>query len=133
MKIVIPVAEYRGFESRVYGHFGSAPCFAVVDSETMAVERLSNRDKEHVHGACSPMKAMAGAKPDAIIVGGIGAGALLGLRAAGIMVYRSTGGTIAQVVRLLKAGKLSEMDESAVCAGHASGHDCNLTNSTERR
>ena len=133
MKVCIPVGEYCGLDSPVYGHFGSAPCFALVDTETMAIELLSNRDKEHVHGACSPMKAIAGEKPDAIIVGGIGAGALLGLRAAGIMVYRSTGGTIAQVVRLFKAGKLSEMDENAACAGHASGHDCSLTNSTERR
>ena len=99
----------------------------------MKVERLANRDIDHVHGACSPMKAMTDVKPDAVIVGGIGTGALLGLRAAGIRVYRSTGGTIAQVVCLLKAGKLSEIDEDAACAGHAGGHDCNLTNSTERR
>ena len=126
MKICIPVAEYQGLESPVYDHFGSAPCFALMDTDTMAVERLSNRDYGHVHGACNPMKAIAGAKPDAVIVGGIGAGALLGLRSAGIKVYRSTSGTIEQVVRLLKAAKLSEMDEDAACAGHAGGHDCNL-------
>jgi len=133
MKICIPVAEYHGLDSPVYGHFGSAPCFALVDTETMTVSPLDNRDQAHIHGACSPVKAMAGAKPDAVVVGGIGTGALLGLRAAGIKVYRAGGGTIEQVVRLLKAGKLSDMDEDAACAGHAGGHDCNLTNTTEKR
>ena len=133
MKICIPVAEYQGLESRVYGHFGSAPCFAVVDSETMTVERLSNRDKEHVHGACSPMKALAGHNIDAILVGGIGIGALLGLRAAGIKVYRAGGGTVADAISQLKAMELPEIEEDGACAGHAGGHDCNLNNSTERR
>jgi predicted Fe-Mo cluster-binding NifX family protein len=80
MRICIPVAEYQGLESQVYGHFGSAESFVMVDTETMAVARLSNGDREHVHGACSPLAALAGARPDAVLVGGIGPGALMGLR-----------------------------------------------------
>ncbi len=124
MKIAIPVAEYRGLESSVYGHFGSAPVFALVDSETMVIEPIGNRDHEHEHGACSPMKALAGAKPDAVVVGGIGAGALFGLRAAGIKVYRFTEGTVADALRLLKAHQLPEIEENGVCAGHGGGHSC---------
>ena len=124
MKVAIPVVDYRGLESIVNGHFGSAPAFALVDSETMAVESLINRNQDHVHGMCSPMKALAGAKPDAVIVGGIGAGALMGLRSAGIKVYRSVEGNVEQVVKQLKSGKLAEMGEDAVCAGHAAGHSC---------
>ena len=44
MKMCIPVSEVRGLESPVHGHFGSAPAFLAVDSETMAVETLSNGD-----------------------------------------------------------------------------------------
>ena len=98
MKVAIPVAEYRGLESLVYGHFGSAPIFVLVDSETMSVEALGNQDQAHVHGQCSPVKALAGARPDAVVVGGIGAGAVRGLRAAGIKVYCCCGGTVAQAV-----------------------------------
>ena len=87
MKVAIPVAEDCGLESLVYGHFGSAPVFVLVDSETMSVESLGNRDQIHVHGQCSPVKALAGTKPYAVVVGGIGGGALLGLRGAGIRVY----------------------------------------------
>ena len=124
MKIAIPVAEYCGLESAVYGHFGSAPSFALVDAETMSVKEISNRDHAHVHGACSPMKALAGARPDAIIVGGIGMGALLGLRAAGIKVFRAVGGTVADAVKQFNAAALQEMEENGACAGHGGGHSC---------
>jgi predicted Fe-Mo cluster-binding NifX family protein len=124
MKVCIPVAEYCGLESPVYGHFGSAPAFALVDSETMSVELLGNPDQAHVHGQCRPMHALAGLSPDAIIVGGIGTGALRGLRAAGIKVYRGAGSTIQEAVGLLKTGGLSEIGEDDACAGHSGGHSC---------
>jgi predicted Fe-Mo cluster-binding NifX family protein len=124
MKIAIPVAADQGLASPVYGHFGSAPVFVLVDSETMAVAALGNRDRAHVHGACNPMRALADSSPDAVIVGGIGAGALQGLRAAGIKVYSAPGGTVAEAVRQLKTGQLTEMDERAACAGHSGGHAC---------
>lgn len=124
MKVCIPVAEYRGLDSVVYGHFGSAPCFALANTETMDIERLANRDHGHVHGACSPLKALAGAKTDAVVVGGMGAGALLGLRSLGIKVFRCAGGTVTDAIRQLKAGELIEMDERAACGGHSGGHGC---------
>jgi predicted Fe-Mo cluster-binding NifX family protein len=123
VKVCIPVAEYRGLDSLVYGHFGSAPAFALVDSGTMSVEAIGNRDHDHVHGACSPVKALAGASPDAVVVGGIGLGAVLGLRAAGIKVYRCDSGTVADAVRLLKADELPEITEDGACAGHG-GNSC---------
>jgi len=124
MKVAIPVAEDCGLESLVYGHFGSAPVFVLVDSETMSVEALGNADQVHAHGQCSPMKALAGASPEAVVVGGIGLGAVRGLRAAGIKVYHCDGGTVAQAVQQLQAGALPEMNESAACSGHAGGHTC---------
>jgi predicted Fe-Mo cluster-binding NifX family protein len=124
MKVAVPVSDYRGLDSPVYGHFGSAPVFALVDSETMAILPIGNRDQGHVHGACSPMKALAGARPDAVVVGGIGAGALLGLRGAGIKVYRCLGGTVVDALRMLKADGLEEIGESGACARHGGGHAC---------
>jgi predicted Fe-Mo cluster-binding NifX family protein len=124
MKVCIPVAEYCGLESPVYGHFGSAPAFALVDCETMSVELLGNQNQEHVDGQCRPMKALAGLTPDAVVVGGIGAGALRGLLGAGIRVYRCGGDTVADAVRLLKNGELPEMQEDDACTGHAGGYSC---------
>ena len=126
MKVCIPVGEYCGLDSVVCGHFGSAAGFALADTETMDIELLANRDHGHghVHGACSPLKALAGAKPDAVVVGGMGAGALRGLHSLGIKVFRCAGGTVAEAIRQLKAGELTEMDELAACGGHSGGHGC---------
>ena len=124
MKVCIPVAEYNGLESLVYGHFGSAPAFVLVDSETTSVELLGNGDRVHVHGQCRPVKALAGTKPDVVVVGGIGAGALLGLREAGIRVFQSAGKTVAEAVALLKRSELKEVGWEHTCGGHGEGGGC---------
>ena len=124
MKVAVPVAEYNGLESPVYGHFGSAPSFVLVDSETMSIEELGNQNQDHVHGQCRPMVALAGRSPDAVVVGGIGMGALRGLHAAGIKVYGCDGGTVADAVRLLRNGELPEIGENDACSGHSGGHSC---------
>ena len=124
MKICIPVAECKGLESPVYGHFGSAPLFVEVDTETMAVEPISNQDHGHVHGSCNPMKAIAGRKPDAVLVGGIGPGALVGLRQAGIAVFLAPQGTVADAVRMFNAGELAELERQATCGGHQGPTGC---------
>jgi predicted Fe-Mo cluster-binding NifX family protein len=130
MKIAIPVGKCCGLESPVYGHFGSAPAFVLVDSETMSIESLGNRDQAHVHGQCNPMKALAGMKPDAVAVSGIGAGALLGLREAGIRVFQSAGTTVAEVVALLRKGDLKEMDWENTCTGHGGISGCPHTHNS---
>jgi len=124
MKVCIPVEEYRGLDSNVYGHFGSAPVFALVDTETLAIEPLNNRDEHHQHGACSPLKAIGGRQVNAVIVGGIGAGAIRGLNAAGIDVFRYVGGTAADAVQQFNAGTLPALTAQHACGGHAAGHDC---------
>ena len=119
MKIGIPVTEFRGLASPVHGHFGSAACFVVVDTETMTCERVSNGDRDHEHGKCRPMAALAGVLPDVVLVGGIGLGALRGLRMAGIAVHRApTEARVDQAVSLLEDGKLEELIDAAACAGH---------------
>ena len=124
MKLCIPVAENQALNSIVYGHFGSAPLFLLVDSETLAVESLTNHDEHHVHGACNPLKALAGRAVDAVIVGGIGAGAVRGLRQAGIAVYQSPEQTVAEAVAQFTAGTLPELDVQHACSGHSTGGDC---------
>jgi len=124
MKIAIPVAEYCGLDSLIHGHFGSAPAFVLVDTQTMSVESVGNRDQGHVHGQCSPMRALAGARPDAVVVAGIGAGALVGLHQAGIKVYRAAGRTAAEAVALLTKGSLKEIALEDTCAGHGEGSGC---------
>ena len=76
MKIAFPVVKNKGLDSKVHGHFGSAPFFVFVDLDTDTTEVFDNPDKDHEHGACNPMAALGGRRVDGGVVGGIGGGAL---------------------------------------------------------
>ena len=115
MKVAVPVDEYQGLASQVYGHFGSAPRFVLVDSETMAVQALDNPNAVHEHGQCNPMRSLGAARPEAVLVAGIGMGAVMGLRQAGIRVWRAPQGTVGDVVRLFNKGELAELVDRATC------------------
>jgi predicted Fe-Mo cluster-binding NifX family protein len=121
MKICFAVEKDEGINSAVYGHFGSAPLFVMVDTESNDVMAVGNRDMIHVHGACNPVAAIGGRGVNAVVVGGIGAGALNRLNAEGIDVYAAVGQTVAQNVELLKEGKLPVLTLQHSCAGHQGG------------
>src|SRR3990172_7517139 len=106
MKICFPVQTDNGIESTVYNHFGSAPVFVVFDTATNSVASINNQDQHHSHGSCNPMKALDSQKVDAIVVGGIGAGALTRLNQMGITVHRSQGATIRENLALFASQRL---------------------------
>jgi predicted Fe-Mo cluster-binding NifX family protein len=124
MNVCFPVARNEGLQSKVYGHFGSAPLFVVVDTESGEVREVLNRDQHHTHGACQPVRALGGEAVDAVVVGGIGAGALNGLTGAGLDVFRAEGATIAENISRLKTDSLPRWTPGQVCAGHGHGHGC---------
>ncbi len=121
MKICFPVETMKGLESRVYEHFGSAPGFVIVDTDTNTVEEIKNGDLHHAHGMCQPLMALGGRQVDAIAVGGIGMGALMKLQAQGLRVFRVTLGTVGQNIKSVLEESLPEFDASFTCAGHAGG------------
>ena len=124
MKLCFPVQQDEGITSAVYGHFGSAPFFVVVDTETGAIRAIVNRDQHHAHGNCNPIKAIDQEKVDAVVVGGIGAGALTRLNQMGIRVYRAQRPTIQENVPLFVAQKLSEYAPQECCGGHGHRGSC---------
>ncbi|MGC9967326.1 MAG: NifB/NifX family molybdenum-iron cluster-binding protein [Syntrophobacteraceae bacterium] len=121
MKICFPTENLLGLDSIVYSHFGSAPGFVIVDSESKEVEEIQNGDLHHAHGMCQPLQALGGREVDAVAVGGIGAGALMRLQAQGIKVYRVTIGTVGQNMEFILKGNLPEFNATFTCAGHAGG------------
>jgi predicted Fe-Mo cluster-binding NifX family protein len=121
MKICFPTETLQGLESPVYEHFGSAPGFVIVDTESKNVEEINNSDLHHAHGMCQPLKALGGRVVDAIAVGGIGVGALMKLQAQGIRVFRVTQGTVGQNVQFILKNNLPQFDARFTCAGHAGG------------
>lgn len=121
MRICFPTDALKGMDSNVYGHFGTAPGFVIVDTESSAVEEINNSDQHHAHGGCQPMKALGGQKVDSIAVGGIGMGALMGLQNNGMRVFRAVAGTVRDNLELLQNGKLPEFTTQHTCGGHSGG------------
>lgn len=124
MKVCFAVQENRGVDSTVYNHFGSAPLFVMVDTDADGATIVDNQDKDHVHGACNPIMAIGGRDIDAVVVGGIGAGAIRGLNSQGIKVYRSEAATVKENLDLLKNGKLPELTMQHACGGHGQHGGC---------
>jgi ArsR family transcriptional regulator len=122
MNICIPVVEDDGSASPLYPHFGSAPVFMIVDTDSGACRVVPNHNLDHSHGMCTPLDALAGESIDALVVGGIGRVALAKLGAAGVRVYLSTDATVGQAVAAFKAGTLQPVTQEMACAHHGGGH-----------
>jgi predicted Fe-Mo cluster-binding NifX family protein len=117
MRICIPITSDEGIESAVCEHFGSAPMFMVVDTQTGACRALTNHNAHHGHGMCHPLEALATEAIDGVVVGGIGQNALTRLRQAGIEVFQSDQQTVAQTVGAFNAGSLAPVSPSHACGG----------------
>ncbi len=124
MKIAFPAQENIGMESIVYSHFGSANFFIIVDSKTNEIEVVGNNDLNHAHGKCQPLVALGGKTVDAVVVGGIGKGALQKLNEEGITTYRAVEGTVSENLDLIKSGKLLEFSMDLTCSGHQGTGEC---------
>ena len=72
MKICIPTGDNKGVEAKVFGHFGSAPYFAICNTDDNTLEFIENTNAHHSHGMCQPMAALSERNIDAVICGGMG-------------------------------------------------------------
>jgi predicted Fe-Mo cluster-binding NifX family protein len=122
MNVCIPVDADQGTDSPVCAHFGSAPFFMIVDTDTGACRALPNRNLHHAHGMCQPLLSLQGERLDAIVVGGIGLGALNKLMATGLEVYRADRSTVGATVDALKGGLLKPMTPASACGHHGAHH-----------
>lgn len=121
MKVGFAVQKDEGIKSRVYNHFGSATAFILVDAETKKTETVQNSDLKHVHGMCNPVSALGGQEVGAVVVGGIGPGALMKLNAMGVRVYEAGANTVEENLSLLNENKLRELSMERTCGGHQGG------------
>ncbi len=121
MKICIPVTEDNGTASPVSPHFGSAPVFMIVDTDSGACRAVPNRNAHHSHATCMPLASLAGESVEGMVVGGIGMGALAKLGASGVLVFRSEHATVEETVAAFRAGSLETMSQDKACAHHRHG------------
>ncbi|MEW6214607.1 MAG: NifB/NifX family molybdenum-iron cluster-binding protein [Nitrospirota bacterium] len=126
MKICFPVLKDEGLESKVYGHFGSAPLFIIIERDSSKTVTIKNKDQHHTHGACNPLKALNSQKVEVVVVTIIGAGALNRLNQLGIKVFQAQASTVRENIAMLKAQNLPEFTMSHCCSGHGHGLGCGM-------
>jgi len=123
MKVCIPVLSPQGVQSTISRHFGTAPHFVMLDTDRQ--EPLSTLSP-NAAGSCqcgSPM--LASMDVDAVICGGIGAGALERLAERGITVYGTEAATVSTALELLRQGRLAVLRDGTCRAGDGHGaHNC---------
>ena len=120
-RIVIPVDEAIGVDSRLSGHFGRAPFFVVVEldeeGETVGQEAVPN-DSEHFGGKGLPPDRILQLKPDAVVTYGMGPRALSRFQHAKVPVLRANSNTVKDLVSAYVRDELEELTEGCHHALH---------------
>lgn len=118
MKVAI-TATGRELASNMDLHFGRAKNFIVVDTDTdgwTACDNAQNLNAAQGAGI-QAAETVARLGAEVVITGNVGPKAFRALNAAGIKIYLSTEGTVADTVRKFKAGGLQ-----AASAANVDGH-----------
>jgi predicted Fe-Mo cluster-binding NifX family protein len=118
--VVVACETPDGLAGQVCGHFGHTPFFAVaqIEGEQMVSSRTVASPG---HGQGCSMPAFIGSLgADAVIVGGIGPGAVNGLAAQGIEIVAGATGNAMEALKAYAAGTLERGEPG--CHGHG-GHD----------
>lgn len=123
MKLCVPTMDNRGLQGMPSDHFGSAPFFTFVDTESGSVEAVRNGGAHHVHGACKPLEFLGKRPVDAIVCRGLGQRAFGRLQGAGIDIYVTLERDVGTSVEALKAGRLRQLTSEEACHGHGEGDD----------
>jgi predicted Fe-Mo cluster-binding NifX family protein len=122
MKLCIPTKDDRGPEARPFRHFGSAPFFTLVDTDTGEIEVLANSNPHHQHGTCHPMSQLRDRGLDAVVCRGLGRRALAALESEGIDVMVASEGNVADILVAVREGVLQPLTAAEACRGHGHGH-----------
>lgn len=117
MILCIPTRGDHGRDDVVSDHFGSAPYFTLYNTESEELDIISNRNSQHSHGTCHPMTQLAKHHIDGVVCSSIGRRAILALREEGIAVYHSPKPQVADILDLVKADQLEEIDANKACTG----------------
>lgn len=106
----------------VFQHFGHTEQFKLYDVESgkIAGTNIVNTNGSG-HGALAGL--LSEMKVDALICGGIGAGAQTALAEVGIRLYGGVSGSVDKAVNDLLAGNL-KFNADIQCSHHGHGHQC---------
>ncbi|MFW6437088.1 MAG: NifB/NifX family molybdenum-iron cluster-binding protein, partial [Halococcoides sp.] len=119
MLVCVPSLEDGTRESPLSPHFGRAPSYSLVDTETGAVEVIEN-DGHHQGGHRSPPNIIAESGADALVVGNLGQRAVQRFDEMEIAVYCGAEGTVGDAIEQFEDEAL---DMATPDGAHCGGHD----------
>jgi predicted Fe-Mo cluster-binding NifX family protein len=102
----------------VYGHFGSAPFFALFDTDAHDLSIVSNTLEKHDHGQCMPVDAIKKTGAGAVLCKGMGMRAANLLLGAGITPYIVDAMTVSEAISRYNKNAVTVMNATNACQHH---------------
>ena len=121
MKICIPTMDDEGLHGIPSDHFGSAPFFTFVDTDSEGLDIQRNGGAHHVHGACRPLELLGTRDVEAVVCRGLGKRAFSRLRDGGIGVFVTLEKDVEATARAYMDGRLRQLTSEEACHGHSHG------------
>ena len=121
IRIVVPVSEENGVDSKLSQHFGMAPFYAIVeldDKYNMTSASTIANTSEHFGGVGLPPDRILQLKPNALVTYGLGPKALRMFQDAGVAVLRTEANTVREVVNAYNSNRLQELTDGCHHAHH---------------
>ncbi len=121
MRVCVPTKNDAGMDAFIHEHFGSAPFFTLIDTDTEEVKVIGNSNSHHSHGTCHPMSQLSKFKIDAVVCRGMGRRAVDRLNADGVKTLISDATNVRGAVGQIADGVAEEINPSKACHGHGHG------------
>jgi predicted Fe-Mo cluster-binding NifX family protein len=117
VRVCVPTLDDRGHEGALSQHFGSAPYFTLVDSETGHLDVIANPNRHHKPGLCQAAEKLGTLGVKAIICVGLGRHAFAGLNDSGISVFVTDARSVREAVDGFRNKRLQQLTEVDACHG----------------
>lgn len=114
MKIAIPSLGDKGLAESVCPHFGRAPTYTIVDTETEDVDVIDNKS-EHFGGMGKPPEFLSEKGVSVVLAAGMGFRAMQMFADYDITVYCGAEGSVQQALADYENGRLQKASEDASC------------------
>lgn len=117
MRIAIPSMGKDGLKNQVCPHFGRAPTYTILDTDTGSVEVIDN-SAEHFGGAGKAPELVQRIGADVVLCSGVGPMAVKMFENLGIRAFVGASGSVESTIEAYNSGRLQEATDENACAQH---------------
>jgi predicted Fe-Mo cluster-binding NifX family protein len=117
MKLGVPSIRPGGLDADVSAHFGHCELFTAIELDGSEIKRVWTIDNDGEHNCMIPVRKMADAGIDAVLISGIGRRPLMEFQNNGIKVYVGAGGSVKEALSEFLNDSLREAKAQDACKG----------------